>query len=114
MLLSLGHVFSLHGQNFLNALSTLKILSSLSMNSPAVSREFSTQLCELCEHALGTLFSLHLLPIENLPDLSQHNPISPCLSVYSSPRPLCLTCFLFLSLSLSLFLSLPLSFPLLP
>lgn len=81
------------------------------MNSPAVSREFSTQ---LCEHALGTLFSLHLLPIENLPDLSQHDPISSCLSVYSSPRPLCLTCFLFLSLSLSLFLSLPLSFPLLP
>lgn len=51
MLLSLGHVFSLHGQSFLYALSTLKILSSLSMNSPAVSCVFSTQ---LCEHALGT------------------------------------------------------------
>lgn len=51
------------------------------------------------------LSSLHLLPIMNLPDLSRHNPISPHLSVYSSPRPLCLTCFLFLSLSLSLLLS---------
>lgn len=35
---------SLHGQSFLCALSTLKIFSSLSMNSPAVSCEFSTQL----------------------------------------------------------------------
>lgn len=51
---------------------------------------------------------------------SLNSSISPCLSVYSSPRPLCLTCFLFLSLSLSLLLSpssfssFPLVVPLLP
>lgn len=46
MLLSLGHIFSLFAwSNFLYALSTLKILSSLSMNS-LVS----------FEHALGNYF----------------------------------------------------------
>lgn len=56
------------------------------------------------------LSSLHLSCPWRLSS-SLHSSISPCLSVYSSPRPLCLTCFLFLSLSLSLLLSPFLPFP---
>lgn len=56
------------------------------------------------------LSSLHLSCPWRLSS-SLNSSISPCLSVYSSPRPLCLTCFLFLSLSLSLLLSPFLPFP---
>lgn len=52
----------------------------------------------------AVLFSLRLLPTEHLLDLSTqpHLSVPVCIQL---PRPLCLTCFLFLSLSLSLLLS---------
>lgn len=106
--LSQGHIFFLFAwSKLLLCIQSLKSLSSLSVNSDIPS-------CGISPNSGCALGICLVLPAslvhQDLPDLSQHNPISPYLSVYSSPRPLCLTCFLFLSLSLSLLLSPLLSF----
>lgn len=83
--LCMVHAASVH-----SALSVLTV-RELSCSSLWCSTLFWTCPCFLCNSC------------ESRPSF-HHSPIL-CLSVYSSPRPLCLTCFLFLSLSLSLLLS---------